>query len=124
MFQQVLAVLVAPFIGSFLGVLIRRLPEERPVVAARSACESCHQALGPLDLVPIVSFLASRGSCRHCGAAIDRFHLAIELAAIVPALWAAGLDDGLRLWADCGLGWALLGKQGQTTFSMPAARRS
>ena len=108
MFQQILAVIVAPFIGSFLGVLIRRLPEERPVVAARSACESCHHALGPLDLVPIVSFLAARGRCRHCGVAIDRFHLAIELAAIVPALWAASLDDGVRLWADCGLGWALL----------------
>lgn len=42
MFQQIPAVIVARIIGSFLGVLIRRLPEERPVVATRSAGESCH----------------------------------------------------------------------------------
>jgi leader peptidase (prepilin peptidase)/N-methyltransferase len=107
-YQQLLAIIVAPFIGSFLGVLIGRLPEGRPVVLGRSSCESCHRALGPLDLVPIVSYLASGGRCRHCRAPIGRFHLAIELAALVPAIWAATLDDGIRLWADCGLGWCLL----------------
>lgn len=108
MYHQILVIIVAPFIGSFLGVLIGRLPDGRPVVAARSACESCHRPLGPLDLVPFFSYLAMRGKCRHCGATVDPFHFWIELAALVPALWAAGLDDGLRLWADCGLGWSLL----------------
>jgi leader peptidase (prepilin peptidase)/N-methyltransferase len=55
-----------------------------------------------------VSYLAARGRCRHCGALIGRFHLSVELAALVLALWAASLDDGVRLWADCGLGWTLL----------------
>jgi len=108
LYDRFMTILLSPFIGSFLGVLIRRLPEDRPVAVARSACESCHHPLGPLDLVPIGSYVVSRGRCRHCGAPIGRFHLLIELAALVPAVWAACLDDGLRLWADCILGWALL----------------
>jgi leader peptidase (prepilin peptidase) / N-methyltransferase len=108
LYDRFVTILLAPFIGSFLGVLIARLPEERSVVVARSACETCRHPLGPLDLVPIVSYLAARGRCRHCGAPIGRFHLAVELVALVPAIWAATLDDGLRLWADCILGWALL----------------
>lgn len=108
MFDRILVILAAPIIGSFLGVLIRRLPEDRPVVAARSACEHCHHALGPVDLVPIGSYLLQRGRCRYCGVRIDPFHCWIELAALVPALWAVGLDDGVRLWADCALGWTLL----------------
>jgi leader peptidase (prepilin peptidase) / N-methyltransferase len=108
LYDRFMTILLAPFIGSFLGVLIRRLPEERSVTVARSACETCHHALGPLDLVPIGSYVASRGRCRHCAAPIGRFHLLIELAALVPAVWAASLDDGTRLWADCVLGWTLL----------------
>jgi leader peptidase (prepilin peptidase) / N-methyltransferase len=108
LYDRFMTILLAPFIGSFLGVLIVRLPEERPVAVARSACESCHHPLGPLDLVPIASYVVSRGKCRHCGAPIGRFHLLIELAALVPAIWAASLDDGTRLWADCVLGWTLL----------------
>lgn len=108
MYEGIVAILLAPIIGSFLGVLIQRLPEDRPVVAARSACEHCGRALGPLDLVPIVSYLALGGKCRSCGQTIDRFHLQVELAALVPAIWAASLDDGMRLWADCVLGWTLL----------------
>jgi leader peptidase (prepilin peptidase)/N-methyltransferase len=103
-----LPVLVSPFIGSFLGVLIQRLPDGDDVVAARSHCKACHRTLGPADLIPIVSYLAMRGRCRHCGAPIGRFHLLVELAAFFIAIWAATADDGLRLWADCVLGWTLL----------------
>ncbi|MCL2595955.1 MAG: prepilin peptidase, partial [Promicromonosporaceae bacterium] len=54
------ALLAAPFVGSFLFVLIRRLPARRPVLWGRSRCESCGHRLGPVELVPIVSFLAQR----------------------------------------------------------------
>src|SRR5205085_12523267 len=52
--------LLAPFIGSFLGVLTRRLPEGRPIARGRSHCESCGATLTPRDLVPLVSWLAAR----------------------------------------------------------------
>jgi leader peptidase (prepilin peptidase)/N-methyltransferase len=107
--MQFLPVIFAPFIGSFLGVLIRRLPEGQPIVLARSACESCGRRLATRDLVPVVSFLALRGRCRTCRAPIGAFHLAIELAAVAVALWAAlTLTEPDWVWASCVLGWTLL----------------
>jgi leader peptidase (prepilin peptidase) / N-methyltransferase len=105
-----LPILVAPFVGSFLGVLIRRLPDSRPVAWGRSACESCGAALAARDLVPLGSFLALRGRCRTCAAPIAGFHPAVELAALGVACAAAlaAPDDPARLWIGCGLGWALL----------------
>jgi leader peptidase (prepilin peptidase)/N-methyltransferase len=101
-------VLASPFIGSFLGVLVVRLPEGRPVAGGRSACDHCGHTLGPLDLVPIASWLALCGHCRHCGAKIGPLPLVIELGAVLVAAWAAGVSDGVALWAGCILGWALL----------------
>jgi leader peptidase (prepilin peptidase) / N-methyltransferase len=102
-------VLLAPFIGSFLGVLIRRLPTGRPVILARSACDSCGRALGVGDLIPIASYIAQRGTCRICHGPIGRFHLMIELAALGIAVWAVSADaDSDRIWIDCALGWTLL----------------
>jgi leader peptidase (prepilin peptidase)/N-methyltransferase len=103
-----LPVVAAPFIGSFLGVLIRRLPAGRPIAAARSQCESCGRTLGPLDLAPIASFVLLRGRCRSCGAKIAPMHLAVELAATAVAGSAAAYSSGAPLWAGCALGWSLL----------------
>lgn len=104
-----LALVAAPFVGSFLGVLVRRLPAGRPVVAARSRCEACGTPLAPRDLVPLLSYAASRGRCRHCAAPIAAFHPAIELAALAVAASAALAAPGPAwLWASCVLGWGLL----------------
>jgi leader peptidase (prepilin peptidase) / N-methyltransferase len=101
--------LVAPFIGSFLGVVIQRLPAYRPLLIARSACLACGRTLGVRDLVPIASYIALRGRCRSCGAPITGFHLAVEiLALLVPASAALVDSDAGNLWVDCLLGWALL----------------
>ncbi len=115
--------LAAPFVGSLLGVLIVRLPVGRPVAVARSACEGCGHVLAARDLVPLLSFAALRGRCRFCGAPISWFHPAIEVAAVVVALWAIIAEtygfcgrgaiwiDRIRIdriWTDCALGWTLL----------------
>ncbi len=106
-----LPLLLSPFVGSFLGVVIRRLPLGRPIAVARSECEGCGRALLPRDLVPLVSFVMLRGRCRFCRAGIARFHVAIELAAIAVAAGATlalPYAEAGALWVDCALGWWLL----------------
>jgi leader peptidase (prepilin peptidase) / N-methyltransferase len=102
-------VCLSPIIGSFVGVLIRRLPAGKSAAWSRSQCEACDRILSPIELLPIASYVALRGRCRACGAAIAPFHLIIELASIVVACWAATVNqDATWLWTACILGWALL----------------
>ena len=108
-YAWLLPLLAAPFFGSLLGVLIRRLPEGRPVALSRSACEACGHPLGPAELVPVLSYLYFRARCRHCHAPIARFHLAVELAALLlAACTVAAEPDPAALWPDCALAWTLL----------------
>jgi leader peptidase (prepilin peptidase)/N-methyltransferase len=105
----ILPVLAGPVVGSFLGVLIRRLPAGRDVVVTRSACEVCGHGLTPSELVPILSYLRQRGRCAACAARIDPAHLWIELAALaVPIIAACAVPGGPFLWLSCVLGWWLL----------------
>ena len=53
-------------IGSFLTVVVDRVPQGGSVVAPPSRCGSCGLRLGPLDLVPVLSWAALRGKCRQC----------------------------------------------------------
>ncbi len=101
-------VLAAPFAGSFLGVVAIRLPAERPFLFARSVCDSCGHQLGPPDLIPIASFVFSHGRCRYCAASVSLLHPAMELGALVVALWAAVMTSGWILAASCLFGWTLL----------------
>ncbi len=99
--------IAAPAIGSFLGVLILRLPEGDAIAFGRSACRSCGHGLTARDLIPLVSWAASGGRCRHCGARLGWFYPGIELLALGIAIWAAlALPSGL-IWAGCLLGWWL-----------------
>jgi len=102
------ACLLAPFIGSFIGVVVLRHEAAGSVLTGRSACGACKTVLQAQDLVPVLSWVWLRARCRHCGAAIEPFYPAIEVAALLIALWAASVADGALLWISCGLGWALL----------------
>jgi leader peptidase (prepilin peptidase)/N-methyltransferase len=75
-------------IGSFLAVLLVRWPQGRSALGGRSSCDSCGERLTPLELVPILSWFLVRGRCRHCGAAIDKRHLAVEAGAALIGLTA------------------------------------
>lgn len=67
-------------VGSFLSALTWRLPRGASVAHGRSACPACGATLGPRDLVPVLSWLAARGHCRHCAAAISPRYPLIEAA--------------------------------------------
>lgn len=102
-------IIAAPFIGSFLGVLIQRLPAGMPVAWARSACPHCGKQLSAADLVPVVSWLASGGRCRYCATPLGIFYPGIEIASLGVAVWAAvTLPNPSLVWAGCLLGWSLL----------------
>jgi len=100
--------IAAPFIGSFLGLLVVRLPAAEPVMFSRSGCRHCGGRLQARDLVPILSWLAGRGRCRLCQAKVDVIYPVVESSAIVVVLWAATEVSGILLAATCVLGWALL----------------
>ena len=67
-------------LGSFLNVVVARLPDGRSLVRPRSSCPSCGYELAWSDNVPVLSYLRLRGRCRRCGAAIGARYLAVELA--------------------------------------------
>jgi len=100
--------LSAPFVGSFLGVVVMRLPLRQPVILARSRCQSCRWELGWRDLIPVMSWVASGRRCRYCRIPLSAFYPAIELAAFLIALWAVAVLPASIAWIGAGFGWTLL----------------
>lgn len=105
--MEYLAILATTFIlgsviGSFLTVLITRLPKEETVVHGRSKCPQCGHVLEPKDLLPIVSFVLSLGSCRHCHSKISLLYPTVEiitgLSFVLAALYALG-QYGITIYA-------------------------
>ncbi len=83
-----LLIMLAPAIGSFLAVLVDRLPRGEDVMRARSGCRACATPLAPWDMIPVASYMALRGRCRSCGASIPPFLLYMELLALGAAVLA------------------------------------
>jgi leader peptidase (prepilin peptidase)/N-methyltransferase len=85
--------ILGAIIGSFLNVVIHRVPREQSVVFPNSACPSCHTALRPYDNIPILSFLILRGRCRFCRKSISiRYPIVEALTAVL--FVAVALRDG------------------------------
>jgi len=66
-------------IGSFLNVVIYRLPEKESIVKPGSHCPNCHTKLKAADLIPVLSFVINGGKCRYCGARISWQYPLVEL---------------------------------------------
>lgn len=81
-------------IGSFLNVVIHRLPREQSIVFPNSTCPRCSVRIKAYDNIPILSFLILRGQCRACSAPISPRYPAVE--ALTALLFAAVTwHDGL-----------------------------
>lgn len=90
--------LLGLLVGSFLNVVIWRVPRGESVVRPASRCPGCGMAVRPHDNVPVLSWLLLRGRCRDCDEPISRRYPAVELAtAAVFALmaWRIGLEPWL-----------------------------
>lgn len=82
-------------IGSFLNVVIYRIPRGESIVYPNSHCPHCGQFLKPLDIVPVVSFLVQKGRCRYCREEISwRYPLVEILTGISFAYggWISGAE--------------------------------
>jgi leader peptidase (prepilin peptidase)/N-methyltransferase len=122
---------VGLLVGSFLNVVIHRLPRmlERDwraqcaelagqapaaepaynLVVPRSACPSCGHRISALENIPVVSWLALRGKCRACGAAIPARYPVVEILGAVLAMLAVWhFGPTAKAAAACGLLWTLL----------------
>ena len=90
-------------VGSFLNVVIYRVPRHESVVHPGSHCPSCGHGIRWYDNIPLVSYLILRGRCRDCGAHIPWRYPAVEVAAgllFVTAALVFGIDPRLLLaWA-------------------------
>ncbi len=91
--------LVAAVVGSFLNVVIYRVPLGKSVVAPRSSCPCCGHAIRAWHNVPILSWIVLRGRCADCGARISARYPCVEFLNVL--LW-------LALWGRFGLGAAAL----------------
>jgi leader peptidase (prepilin peptidase)/N-methyltransferase len=83
--------------GSFINVLIDRIPAEKSIISPPSHCDACHRRLSGLDLVPVFSYIVLRGRCRYCGAKIPVNVLLVELGC---GLWTAFLFWSRGLTAE------------------------
>src|SRR5438034_10307626 len=88
-------------IGSFLNVVIARLPEHRSLWRPGSACPMCGAAIAWHDNIPVVSYVALRGHCRACSAVTPwRYPVG---AAATALLFVAACE---RFWATANFGAA------------------
>ena len=85
-------------VGSFLNVVIYRVPRKESIVSPRSACPTCDVPIAPRDNVPILSWLYLRGRCRNCHSPISMRYPLVEAAT-------AGLFAGVA--ARIGFSWTL-----------------
>lgn len=82
-------------VGSFLNVVIHRVPRRESVVAPRSRCPGCETELANRDNVPVLSWLLLGGRCRTCGMRISARYPLVELAtaALFAAMGVRFVDD-------------------------------
>ncbi|MEO7761215.1 MAG: A24 family peptidase [Casimicrobiaceae bacterium] len=127
----IIAAVVGLCVGSFLNVVIHRLPKmleqgwadqcaelqgQEPAERAqynlftpRSACPHCKHPIGALENIPVVSYLLQRGKCAHCGKGIAARYPIVEIAATVLAVGAAWrFGTTYQSIAIAGLLWVLL----------------
>lgn len=78
-YGEILAALFGLIVGSFLNVVIHRMPLEQSIVKPRSYCPRCKHFIAWHDNIPVLSYLFLLGKCRHCHEAISIRYLAVEV---------------------------------------------
>jgi leader peptidase (prepilin peptidase)/N-methyltransferase len=79
LYLDVVVFLLGATVGSFLNVCIHRMPRGQSIVSPRSHCPHCDQPIGWRNNIPLLSYVALRGRCRHCHASITPRYFLVEL---------------------------------------------
>ncbi len=101
-FWSVVVFVLGAVVGSFLNVCIHRMPRSLSIVRPASHCPQCGKPLRWYHNIPLLSWLALRGRCAFCGAAISPVYFIVELlnAGLWLALWLKfGLSPQLGAYA-------------------------
>lgn len=130
------AFVIGSMVGSFLNVVAHRVPRGETVVHGRSHCPACGRTIRARDNVPVLGWLALRGRCRDCGAAISARYPLVEGAcgglafalALVEIAAVGGADPQAAGIAWCGrtavaftlVAWALLEERGHAVSGFTA----
>jgi leader peptidase (prepilin peptidase) / N-methyltransferase len=105
----VFSALIGLAIGSFLNVVIWRVPRKESVVRPPSHCPQCETPIRPADNIPVLSWLLLRGKCRHCGLPIPLRYPLVEVGCgVLFAAVAARFGASWELPAYLVLAAALL----------------
>ena len=114
----IFAALLGACVGSFLNVVIYRLPRDlSPSAPARSFCPACGRRIEWYDNIPVVSWMVLRGRCRRCGSRISVSYPAVELLSaaatvvLFDALFVSRVREGIGPVGDdwpIGLACAIL----------------
>ncbi len=88
--ELIIAFILGVLIGSFLNVVILRLPKDESVIFVSSHCNACKNSLKPWHNIPIISWLFLRGKCSFCGSKISLQYPLIELISGLIFLVLAG----------------------------------
>lgn len=88
-------------VGSFLNVLIDRLPKGESPVKGRSHCDKCKKTLKWYDLIPLLSFLILKGKCRYCKTKLSFYYPIIEFTTgvmfVLTFLFVGSMNHELRI---------------------------
>lgn len=91
----IVAALFGLIFGSFITALSYRIPRGQSIADGRSQCPACQSPLTPRDLIPVLSWLSTGGTCRMCGVAISWRYPAIELLTALIFVSAAAHEQRL-----------------------------
>ncbi|MCC5464548.1 prepilin peptidase [Pelosinus baikalensis] len=79
----IIVIFLGLLIGSFLNVCIYRLPQNQSIIFPPSHCSTCGTHLKTWDLIPVISYLLLRGSCRYCKVTFSSRYLLVEIVTAI-----------------------------------------
>ena len=91
--EEIVLIVLGLIVGSFLNVVIYRLPLDKSIVTPRSSCPSCGKIIRFYDNIPVLSYIFLAGKCRYCKTKISPIYPLVEILTAL-SFWLAGLFFG------------------------------